>query len=98
MSHLGFMDTYGTSSKAVDVLYTRQKNNTKVCELNGDDGKFLVARIDHEESPLLPAVVDVIARGECGSTSTAPDPMLDWVYCARKDYSVSYCFGLLNSP
>lgn len=95
MSHLGFMDTYGTSSKAVDALFTRQKNNTMVCELNDDDGKFLVARIDHEESPLLPAVVGVIARGECGSTSTAPDPMLDWVYCARKD---SVCEPLPEPP
>lgn len=37
-------------------------------------------RVDQEASPFLPEVIDVISRSECGTTSTAPDPLLDWVY------------------
>ena len=42
-------------------------------------GNFIAVHV-HETSSLLPQVIDVIARGDCGTTMTAPDPLLDWVY------------------
>jgi len=42
-------------------------------------GKFIVVHVD-EKSKLVEECIDVISRGQCGSTKTAPDPLLDWVY------------------
>jgi hypothetical protein len=47
-------------------------------------GNFTVVHL-HENSPLFYQVVDVIARGECGTSVTAPDPLLDWVYHGVRD-------------
>ena len=40
-------------------------------------------------------MIDVIARSECGSTTTAPDPLLDWVYEPRHAEQV---YGPLAAP
>jgi len=81
MAHLGFGNTCGSTSKAVDALFTKQRDGTMERDIGGG---FSVVRVT-EDSPLLPAVIDVIARSECGSTTTAPDPLLDWVYSPRTE-------------
>jgi len=82
MAHLGFGNTCGSASAAVDALFTRNKKSGAF-ERDIGDG-LCVVRVT-EDSPLLPAVIDIIARSECGSTTTAPDPLLDWVYAPRKE-------------
>jgi len=72
-NNLGFADPYGTTSRAVDALFTRG-----ACDLG--NGRIIVRVGD---DALLPAVIDCLTRGECGTTSTAPDPLLDWVYEPR---------------
>jgi len=57
-------------------------------------GGFTVVQIS-ENSPLISVVVDVIARSECGSMQTAPDPLLDWVYKPRSD---GVCAPLHEAP
>ena len=57
-------------------------------------GKFLVMRVTRD-SPLYKNTVDVIARGECGTTKTAPDPLLDWVYSKRTE---GICKPLPDEP
>merc|ERR1711959_34657 len=89
MAHLGFGNTCGTTSAAVDALFTRQPNGSIERDL-GD--RFKVVRIT-EDSPLLAAAIDVIARSECGSSTTAPDPLLDWVYSPRTER----VFGALDA-
>lgn len=74
LNNLGFADPYGTTSRAVDALFTRG-----ICDLG--NGLRVVRVSDGDQ--LLPAVIECLAQGECGSTSTAPDPLLDWVYKPR---------------
>jgi len=81
MAHLGFGNTCGSTTPAVDALFTKGKNGSMERDVGGG---YSVVRVT-EDSPLLPAVIDVIARSECGSTSTAPDPLLDWVYKPRSE-------------
>jgi len=81
MAHLGFGNTCGSTSAAVDALFTRQPNGAMERDVGGG---FKVVRVT-EDSRLLPAAIDVIARSECGSTTTAPDPLLDWVYSPRTE-------------
>ena len=77
MSHLGFGgDLWGRCSRKVDALFTRGPKGFMERDLGGG---FVVVRVD-ENSPLTLEVIDVIARGECGTTKTAPDPLLDWVF------------------
>ena len=71
MSHLGLADPWGKNSAKVDALFKGGQRDL--------GGNFVVVRI-FENSPILNTVIDVIARGECGTTKTAPDPLLDWVY------------------
>ena len=81
MAHLGFGNTCGSASAAVDALFTKQKNGFMMRDVGGG---FSVVRVG-EGSSLIPAVIDIIGRSECGSTTTAPDPLLDWVYSPRTD-------------
>lgn len=90
MAHLGFSDCWGSTSSAVDALFTQQNNGS----LERAVGDFRVVRVD-EASPLLPEVIDVITRSECVTTTTAPDPLLDWVYSARTQ---GVCGPLPKSP
>ena len=92
MSHLGFTDSYGSSSKAVDTLFIRNKNGTYVREVGNN---FVVVRVDSEASGYFEGAVDVISRGECGTTETAPDPLLDWAYCGRTE---NICEPLPEAP
>ena len=80
MSHLGLTDCWGTNSSAVDKLFTSQSNGT----MERVEGKYRVVRVT-EHSAMRKDVVDVLARGECGTSSTAPDPLLDWVYGNRAE-------------
>ena len=78
LNNLGFADPYGTTSRAVDILFTQG-----ACDLGNG---LRVVRVG--EDRLLPAVIDCLTKGECGTTSTAPDPLLDWVYEPRASESV----------
>jgi GNAT superfamily N-acetyltransferase len=78
LNNLGFADPYGTTTSAVDALFTRGARDLG----NG----LLVVRVGDDR--LLPAVIDCLAKGECGTTSTAPDPLLDWVYEPRASEEV----------
>jgi len=91
MAHLGFGNMCGTTSKAVDALLTKQRDGTMVRNVGGG---YQIVRV-MEDSPLLPAVIDVIARGECGGETTAPDPLLDWVYEPRCEDEV---YAPLSQP
>ena len=77
MSHMGFSDACGSSSAAIDALF--DQNGTR------DLGDFRVVRINNEENPLFKKVVDILARSECGTSTTAPDPLLDWCYSPRTE-------------
>ena len=68
MAHLGFSDTYGSSSAAVKALFSRGEREL---------GSYLVVQVTDEGSPLFREVVNVLSRSECGSLETAPDPLLD---------------------
>ena len=92
MSHLGFTDSYGSSSKAVDTLFTKNKNGTYVREAGNN---FVIVRVDSEASGYFAGAVDVISRGECGTAETAPDPLLDWAYCGR---TKNVCKPLPEAP
>ena len=76
MAHLGFSDTYGSSSVAVKALFNRGER---------DLGSFVVVQVTDEGSPLFREVVNVLSRSECGSFETAPDPLLDWCYARRTE-------------
>jgi hypothetical protein len=76
MSHMGLADPWGKCSDAVNNLFTRSKSGLMERDLGGN---FTVIHVQ-ENSPILNQVIDVIARGECGSSVRAPDPLLDWVY------------------
>ena len=91
MAHLGFGNTCGSTSSAVDALFTRQPDGSMARDVGGG---LKVVRVT-EDSPLLPAAIDVIARSECGSTTTAPDPLLDWVYSPRTE---GVCTPLSQPP
>ena len=85
LNNLGFADPYGTTSRAVDALFTQGARDLG----NG----FLVVRVG--DDALLEATIDCLTRGECGTTSTAPDPLLDWVYAPRTEGEV---YGPLAAP
>lgn len=91
MAHLGFGNTCGSTSCAVSALFTKTRTGDGHREIGGG---FTVVQLS-EGSPLIPAVVDVIGRSECGSTATAPDPLLDWVYKPRTEGVFT---PLLESP
>lgn len=76
LNKLGFADPYGTTSHAVNALF---KGGTR------DLGNGLrVVRVGSGDDRLLSAVIDCLTRGECGTTTSAPDPLLDWVYKPRE--------------
>lgn len=77
MSHMGLSDACGSSSAAVDALFDQNGEH--------DLGDSKILRINNEENPLFKKVVDILARSECGTSSTAPDPLLDWCYLPRTD-------------
>lgn len=82
MSHFGLSDCIGGRSKKVDALFKRGSSGHMEHDL---DENFFVVRI-HENSPLEFAAIDVMVRGECGTTKTAPDPLLDWVYNGVREH------------
>lgn len=43
-----------------------------------------MVKLSGEDHRLLPEVIEVIARSECGTVNTPPDALLDWVYAARE--------------
>ena len=81
MSHLGLSDCWGKTSTAVDGLFTASGKGYMERDLG--DG-FSVMRVT-SGSKLYKKTVDCIASGECGSTTTAPDPLIDWVYTKRSE-------------
>ena len=90
LNKLGFADPYGSTSAAVDALFTRGR-----CELpNG----LVVLRVSDDNESLLGATIDCLARSECGTVGTAPDPMLDWVYAPRKASEVFHPLGAPPPP
>ena len=84
---LGFADPYGSTSRAVDALFTRGRRETR-------DG-LVVVRVG-QSSPLLRETIDVLGRGECGTGKTAPDPLLDWVFAGTDGQSL--CKPLDRDP
>ena len=87
VNKLGFADPYGSTSHAVDALFTDGKRAAS----NG----MVVVRVG-PTSPLLTEVIDVLGRGECGTGSTAPDPLLDWVFAGTDAQSM--CKPLSSPP
>ena len=81
LNNLGFADPYGTTSGAVDALFTKG-----IRELGNG---LRVIRVGDGDEQLLAAVIECLTTSECGTTSTAPDPLLDWVYQPR-DASAVY--------
>jgi len=79
---MGLSDCWGSTSAAVDRLFTK---SSKTGFMERDLGGLRVLRVTEPDSPLYTKVVDVIARGEAGTAKTAPDPLLDWVYTERKE-------------
>jgi len=71
---------WGSTSAAVDALFSRTSSGS----LELDAGEFRVVKLCGEDHSLLPEVIEVIARSECGTTTTQPDALLDWVYAARE--------------
>ena len=71
MSHMGFSDAWGKCSSKVNALFTRGKSGRR----ERDIGDYVVV-----QNASAYEVVDVLARGECGTSKTAPDPLLDWCY------------------
>ena len=81
--HLGFASTWGHASQRVEALFTR---NPKTGYLERDiDENFKAIRV---QGKIYNEVVDVISRGECGTTSTSPDPLLDWVFHGQRGADV----------
>jgi GNAT superfamily N-acetyltransferase len=72
INNLGFSDTYGSTSKAVDKLFDSNQCRTAS---NG----MTIIRIGQDHK-LLEETLSVLGLGECGTSRTAPDPLLDWVY------------------
>ena len=62
LNNLGFADPYGTTSRAVDALFTQGKRDLG----NG----FLVVRVGDDALP--DATIDCLTRGECGTTPPRP--------------------------
>eukprot|EP00462_Mataza_sp_D1_P000702 CAMPEP_0175093876 /NCGR_PEP_ID=MMETSP0086_2-20121207/3266_1 /TAXON_ID=136419 /ORGANISM="Unknown Unknown, Strain D1" /LENGTH=274 /DNA_ID=CAMNT_0016366907 /DNA_START=75 /DNA_END=899 /DNA_ORIENTATION=+ len=87
-NNLGFADPYGSTTKAVDALFSRRG------ERPASNGMVIV-RVG-QESKLLSETIDVLGRGECGTASTAPDPLLDWVYAGEQKQSL--CKPLASPP
>ena len=77
MSHMGFSDACGSSSTNVDALFDEKGEH--------DLGDFTVTKINDTENPLYLKVIEILAQSECGSSTTAPDPLLDWCYSPRTD-------------
>ena len=80
MSHLGLSDAWGSTSAAVNKLFTKSRSGYMERKV----GKYRVYQVTRD-GPLYKQTVEVIARGECGTSKTAPDPLLDWVYTKRTD-------------
>ena len=72
-------ECWGKTTRAVDALFHKGEFG-----MQRDLGEFTVVRVG-ENSPLQKQVVDVLGRGECGTTKTAPDPLLDWCYKPRSE-------------
>lgn len=75
LNNLGFADPYGTTSSAVDALFSGGAHDLG----NG----LRVVRVGDDDERMLSAVIECLATSECGTTLTAPDPLLDWVYHPR---------------
>ena len=72
LNNLGFADPYGTTSRAVDALFTRDARELG----NG----LCVVRVGNGDQRLeAPVSSDRVF----GTTLTAPDPLLDWDYQPR---------------
>ena len=59
-NNLGFVDPYGSTSKAVDALFTKGKGGSLVREASNG---MLVVRVT-AESPFLPEALEILGRGE----------------------------------
>lgn len=90
LNKLGFADPYGSTSAAVDALFIRGRRDLP-------DGR-VVLRVSDDDEGLLEATIDCLARSECGTVSTAPDPLLDWVYAPRKASEVYQPLGAPPPP
>ena len=72
-------DCWGKTTSKVDALFKRGNSGY----LEHDLGDFVAVRVAEHSSQLQKQVIDVLARGECGDESHAPDPLLDWCYYVR---------------
>eukprot|EP00948_MAST-09A_sp_MAST-9A-sp1_P003008 g3008.t1 len=90
MSRLGLSDPWGSTSKNVDNLFKRSKRGY----MERQAGKLRIVRVT-KGSPIYNKAADVLAKGECGTKDTAPDPLLDWVYSERKE---GICSALPENP
>ena len=86
INNLGFADPYGSTSKAVNALFTAGERRAS--------NRMVIVRVG-ADSPFLDETLEVLGRGECGTTSTAPDPLLDWVYSGNVE---SNCRPLGSPP
>jgi GNAT superfamily N-acetyltransferase len=86
INNLGFADPYGSTSKAVNALFTAGERKAS--------NRMVIVRVG-AESPLLGETLEVLGRGECGTASTAPDPLLDWVFSGNVE---SNCRPLGGPP
>ena len=90
LNNLGFADPYGTTSGAVDALFSGGARDLG----NG----LRVVRIGDDDERMLSAVIECLAVSECGTTLTAPDPLLDWVYHPRDSGAVYKPLAAPPSP
>jgi len=74
---MGCGPSKGKTSAAVDALFDPASGER-------DAGDFLIVRVRSKDDPRFAACVDVMARSFCGTTTTAPEPMIDWAYCNRE--------------
>lgn len=63
------------TSAAVNMLFRKSQRDL------GDD--FLAVRLRSVSEVWFDEVINLLGRGLCGTSTTAPDPVLDWCYCAR---------------
>lgn len=79
---MGCGPSKGKTSAAVDALFDPASGEH-------DAGDFRIVRVWSKDDPRFDACVDVMARSFCGTTTTAPEPTIDWAYCNR-DAAAAY--------
>jgi hypothetical protein len=87
INNLGFSDPYGSTSSRVDSLFSR--SNSRPAS-NG----MTVHRVGMD-SPFFLKTMECLGKGECGTDSTSPDPLLDWVLTGNTDTN---CKPLKDPP